>query len=211
MKIKNIIWDWNGTLVDDAYLFVDIMNLTLERHGLPQIDLHDYKNKFCFPIKNYWNLLGFSFNNNTFNVMNKEFLRLYQQKMHEPLLQKGARIVLDHFHKRNFQQFVLSASEHKVLNSLIIKYNINHYFSDILGVDNLNALGKENLGRFLIKKHLLNPDETVVVGDTEYDFRVANSLGCHCVLVSCGHFSRSRLLGSGREVVASVQDILKLF
>ena len=131
--------------------------------------------------------------------------------MHEPLLQKGARIVLDHFHKRNFQQFVLSASEHKVLNSLIIKYNINHYFSDILGVDNLNALGKENLGRFLIKKHLLNPDETVVVGDTEYDFRVANSLGCHCVLVSCGHFSRSRLLGSGREVVTSVQDILKLF
>ena len=30
MKYKNIIWDWNGTIVDDAYLFVDIMNKTLE-------------------------------------------------------------------------------------------------------------------------------------------------------------------------------------
>jgi len=35
MKIKNIIWDWNGTIVDDAWVFVEIMNRVLKREGLP--------------------------------------------------------------------------------------------------------------------------------------------------------------------------------
>ena len=42
MKYKNIIWDWNGTIVDDAFLFVDIMNKTLQKHNLPLINLKEY-------------------------------------------------------------------------------------------------------------------------------------------------------------------------
>ena len=53
MAIKNIFWDWNGTLVDDAYLFVEIMNVTLLKHGLPQISIKEYKKSFCFPIQKY--------------------------------------------------------------------------------------------------------------------------------------------------------------
>jgi len=209
MAIKNIIWDWNGTIIDDAYLFVEIMNKTLRKHRLPEISIIDYKNKFCFPIKKYWNLLGFRFDDALFNIMNKEFLLLYQQKMHEPLLQKNILLALQIFKKRGFEQFVLSASEHLVLNQLVSQYKIAHYFADILGVENLNALGKEELGNSLMKKHMLSPNESLIVGDTEYDFRVAKTLGCRCVLVSCGHFSKERLLDSGADVVDSIDELLK--
>ena len=40
-KYTNIIWDWNGTLLDDAWLCVDVMNGMLKEHGLP--------------LKNIWN------------------------------------------------------------------------------------------------------------------------------------------------------------
>ena len=37
MKYKHIVWDWNGTLVDDTWLFVDIMNGVLKDRNLIKI------------------------------------------------------------------------------------------------------------------------------------------------------------------------------
>ena len=63
-KYNHIIWDWNGTIVDDAFLFVDIMNFFLLERGLPKITIKDYREFFEFPVKNYYLNLGFSFKNN---------------------------------------------------------------------------------------------------------------------------------------------------
>ena len=107
MIVKNIIWDWNGTLVDDAYLFVKIMNITLFKHGLPQISLKEYKKNFCFPIQEYWQKLGFQFNKEQFQIMNVEFIKLYQSKMTEPPLQEGALKILDFVQNKcpNFENY----------------------------------------------------------------------------------------------------------
>ena len=88
MKYKNIIWDWNGTIVDDAYLFVDIMNKTLQKHNLSLINLTKYRSSFCFPIQKYWKKLGFVFDKNSFNALNEQFIFDYSQRMFEPNLQQ---------------------------------------------------------------------------------------------------------------------------
>ena len=41
-KIKHIIWDWNGTLVNDAWLFVELMNEELGQRNLPHINIQKY-------------------------------------------------------------------------------------------------------------------------------------------------------------------------
>ena len=89
----------------------------------------------------------------------------------------------------------------------IIYYQIGGVFSGIYGVDNLNAVGKEVVGKKLLEAHSINPQETVVVGDTAYDYRVASALGCHCVLVSFGHFEYSRLLFKGCTTLRSVGEL----
>ena len=64
--IKNIIFDWNGTLIDDTQLSLEIENdLFLER-GLRQIDLREYRDCFCFPVIHYYEKIGFDFKNNSF-------------------------------------------------------------------------------------------------------------------------------------------------
>ena len=42
MKYKHIIWDWNGTLVNDLTLCVDLLNVSLEKRGLPLISEDNY-------------------------------------------------------------------------------------------------------------------------------------------------------------------------
>ena len=209
MVIKNIVWDWNGTIINDAYLFVEIMNVLLEKQSLPLINLNDYKNVFCFPIQKYWEKIGFKFNKGQFNKMNSLFITLYQQRMQEPLIQKGLIDVLKVLSRRNIKQYVLSASEHKILNKMVEYYNLKKYFKDVVGVNNLNAEGKEELGASLLKKHNLNPRETVLIGDTEYDLRVAKNIGCRCILVSYGHFNLSRLTDLHNLVIDDSSHILQ--
>ncbi len=51
MKYKHIIWDWNGTLLNDLTLCVDLLNVSLEKRKLPEMTEEKYRKKFLFPIK----------------------------------------------------------------------------------------------------------------------------------------------------------------
>ncbi len=207
MKYKNIIWDWNGTIVDDAYLFVDIMNKTLQKHDLPLINLKKYRSSFCFPIQKYWKKLGFVFDKSSFNALNKQFIFDYRQRMFEPSLQKDIVSLLKKIKNRGFKQFVLSASEQNLLNKSLEYYSVSEYFDSIVGVNNLNALGKEKRGLEMMLKNNLLKKETLIIGDTEYDLNVSKLLGCDCLLLSTGHFSKNRLKKINAPVVDSIDEI----
>ena len=65
-KKKYCVFDWNGTLVDDAWIFVDILNKLLVGRGLNKITLKDYQNQFCFPIKLFYKNLGLDVSKTSF-------------------------------------------------------------------------------------------------------------------------------------------------
>ena len=209
MKIKNIIWDWNGTIVNDAFLFVQIMNGLLRAASLPQISSIDYKNKFCFPIQSYWSLLGFTFTDETFNKMNSEFILNYKKQMFKPLLHPGLNSLFLSLKKRKINQFVVSASENSLLRSSVKHYGLSSYFRAVCGVDNLHALGKELVAFELLVEYKLQKHETLWIGDTEQDFEIASSLDLPVVLVSFGHISKTRLLKTGAPVVSSIKELKK--
>ena len=77
MKFKHVIWDWNGTLVDDTWLFVDIMNGVLKDRNLPGITLDDYRNVFDFPVEDYYTKLGFDFSDEAFKTAGLDFIKIY--------------------------------------------------------------------------------------------------------------------------------------
>ena len=53
-----VFWDWNGTIVDDGFVFVNILNVLLEKHNLKKISLAFYKQNFCFPVVDFYKSLG---------------------------------------------------------------------------------------------------------------------------------------------------------
>ena len=209
MKFDYIVWDWNGTIVNDAWVFVDVMNFFLKMKGLPQTSLDDYKKNFGFPIQNYWKTLGFKFNNKEFNLLNKSFIEEYQKRIFLPKLQPGVVGLIKKINKLKIKQFILSASENSLLHKSVGFYRINYLFEDVLGVDNLNAVGKISLAKYLFKKNNLHLKKTLVIGDTKYDLDVAQALGCMALLVSHGHIEHKRLLDLNVPLVRSVEEIEK--
>ena len=61
-QYKHIIWDWNGTLLDDGWLFVELINHVLKKRGMKELSLLDYKNTFCFPLETEHFVVKFSQN-----------------------------------------------------------------------------------------------------------------------------------------------------
>ena len=64
MKIYNhIIWDWNGTLLNDRWLCVEAINQALNKRNLPMLTEGKYKDVFSFPVEDYYKKVGFDYIN----------------------------------------------------------------------------------------------------------------------------------------------------
>ena len=74
IKYSFIVWDWNGTLLDDAWLCVDVMNRMLKERGMPLKTLEEYRDLFDFPVKDYYSKLGYDFNSDPFDEIGMEFI-----------------------------------------------------------------------------------------------------------------------------------------
>ena len=208
MKIKNIVWDWNGTIVDDSWLFVEIMNIFLKKHGLPQTSIQDYRKSFVFPIKKYWASLGFVLNSNEFENINSKFINLYKTQMFRASLHSKITCVLNSLKQEGFVQILLSASEKSLLQKGLSFYKLDDFFHSFWGVNNFNATGKTQLSQNLLLKTKIQPSETLLIGDTLYDLEVANACGFECLLVSYGHFNQCRLNQKHSKVVNSPAEVL---
>ncbi len=77
---------------------------------------------------------------------------------------------------------------------LLQQFDILHHFEQVEGVDNYHAKGKINRGVQLMQDHSIQPEKTVLIGDTYHDFEVASAMNIDCILVADGHQSKERLV-----------------
>ncbi len=193
---KHIIWDWNGTLLDDVQACVDSINCMLAPRNLPTISRQQYRDIFDFPVKSYYARLGFDMQNEDWDEMAKEFHRHYAEFSAKAKLRTDALETLESLHGNNRPMSILSASEITILENMLKEHNIRHYFTHVFGLNNLYATSKLDQGRLLIKKLKLPPEDILLIGDTNHDHEVAEELGIQCVLLTGGHQSEHRLAGT---------------
>ena len=200
MNIRHIVWDWNGTLLNDKKLAVTAINILLKRYELPTITLEKYLAIFSFPVVDYYKSLGFDFDKTPFTVVGTEFIDEYTARMFNVEMHKNAKTILKFINNRGMPQSLLSAAKQQMLDELMNFHNIDKYFSTVAGLDNHYANSKLAVGKALVKKIALPPEQILFVGDTLHDVGVANAIGAQCVLLAHGHTNRSRLHSTGKEV-----------
>ena len=134
MTYDTVIWDFNGTLVDDAMLGINAANKMLRDRGLREISgIDEYRERFFFPVKDYYQSLGFDFDREPYSELAKEWFTAYLAG--EPSLEpmKDAAEALEIVKNAGLRQIVLSASESSLLLSQIERFGFSKYFDDIIG------------------------------------------------------------------------------
>ena len=79
MKYKNVVWDWNGTLLNDVKVGVNTLNDMLGRRGLPLLSVEDYKEKFGFPVIDFYDRVGFDMEKESFHELSVDFVETYDK------------------------------------------------------------------------------------------------------------------------------------
>lgn len=206
--ISGIIWDWNGTLLDDTELSVQTMNQMLLKRNLQQLTTATYKEVFSFPVKDYYRKIGFDFALEPFEIPAIEYINIYNSKVDHCDLHDHSITVLNHFKNRGIRQFVLSAMEQEALNRCLELRQINQYFDHVSGLDNHYAASKLENGKQMISSLNLDAHQLLLIGDTVHDYEVASELGCKCILIANGHQSRTILESTGATVVNEILDLI---
>ena len=189
----SIIWDWNGTLLDDVDICVETINFSLNKRSLPLLTVETYREIFTFPVIEYYEKAGFDFSKTSFDELSYEFIELYLDKLKGASLFQDVGDILREFKKRGYRQFILSAMEQTSLLSSVRHFKIEGLFSEIKGTNDIYGSGKLHHAKTLMETSGLDPSGTCLIGDTLHDLEVARQLECHCLLISAGHQSHARL------------------
>jgi phosphoglycolate phosphatase len=209
-KYGHVIWDWNGTLIDDTALCVEILNRSLCAYNLPPVTEEAYRADFDFPVRDYYQRLGFDFSRHSFEKIAAEWIAEYEVRQFSCSLQPQARAVLQALADRRFIQSILSAYHQQLLEKVIEHFQLTSFFEKIVGLTDYYAHGKSETGKRLLTELGCPPSEAVLIGDTTHDHAVASELGIDCILIADGHQPRAKLETSGRPVLDSLAQILDL-
>ena len=210
-QYKHIIWDWNGTLLNDGWLFVEVMNIILKRRKMKAITLENYRENFGFPVKDYYIKLGFDFDTQSFESSGLEFIKEYEKNCFKAELYPQVIPLLNELQKLGISHSILSAQHQILLDDLTRYYKIRNQFIGIIGLDNHYAHSKVKNGVDWIKQLEINPKKILMIGDTDHDFEVAIAMGVDCLLLSHGHNCISRLQNTGAIVINDLMELSELF
>lgn len=208
--IKHVFFDFNGTIIDDVDLCLELLNDILRKQNKPLCDKNKYKHVFKFPIRQYYIDAGVDFSIESYESLAEEFIGKYQPRsLSECKLYDGCVEAFKRLNEMGVSIYILSASHRTNLIEQTDHYGITQYFKDVLGIDNIHAASKVHIGIDYMKENSIDPSEACFMGDTLHDHEVAEAMGVKCFLVECGHQARDVLEASGVEVLANTKDIVE--
>lgn len=206
-ETETLIWDWNGTLLDDVEVNVKVINEMLSKRNLPLLDINTYKEIFCFPVKQFHIRIGIDFEKESIEEISAEYMERYKNYEKDIKLHADVPFILDAINAKGISQYILSAAGTDDLLRMLNRFYLTDKFKGIYGSDNICATGKIGIGQRLIKENSLYPEKALIIGDTLHDAEVAKALEIKCILYSGGH-NNYNLLTNKSKTIRNLKDIL---
>ena len=206
MKYTHVIWDFNGTILDDVTVGIESVNVLLRKRGIKEISgIEEYREVFGFPIVDYYKRIGFDFNKEAFSDVAVEWLNEYMSRVSIAKTNNGVEEVLRRVKEKALKQVLISATEINMLKKQLEMLEITHLFDEVYGLDNIHAHNKTAVALLWRKKY---PNaKALFVGDTDHDFETALAIGADCVLYCGGHQPEKTLSLLGCPVIHDFSEL----
>ena len=207
-RYSHVLWDWNGTLLNDVdWCMKQINRMLAKRNKRILENISEYHAVFCFPIIDYYRNVGFDFTKEPFEALAQEYITMYHGEDSDSVsLHSNTEYVLKTIQNLRISQSILSASAQSNLEMQLKPFNIRHYFGEILGISDIYAKSKLEIGLDYLSRN--NVQGAILIGDTTHDFEVSQVMGIECVLVAHGHQSKEKLMKCNVHVFDNLNEVL---
>ena len=183
----HIVFDWNGTILNDVDLSLDLVNQLLKANGIPTINRDQHRQKFKIPIEDYYTDLGFDFSSKSFRELSDTWVKGYGERVGECGLFEGCRELLEGLRDAGKTLSILSAAHEAHIHELLKEYDLDHFFTHVYGLDNTDGASKVARAEQMLREKSIAPDKAIMIGDTRHDYDVACEVGMEIILLADGH------------------------
>jgi phosphoglycolate phosphatase len=205
--LQTIIWDWNGTLLDDVGYAMGCMNHVLDKRNMPLLTEDRYRRIFGFPVKEYYQRAGFDFGTESFEVLSAEFIAHYYRNLSKPKLYPGAKELVSKLSKIGIEQCILSAMEIEPLHQQLRMNGVHDSMKYIYGLNHTHATSKIEIGKNLLLHVGRRAGKSLFIGDTTHDAEVGEALDLEVIILAHGHHAFEMFDGEDCEVLNSFNDL----
>lgn len=207
LKYTHVIWDWNGTLLDDIEASLASVNDMLSMRGMPHINNVYYKECIGVPIIKFYEKV-FDMGKEDYSLIIKQYNEGYLHHLVDCGLTDGAREALEFFRSSGAKQVIVSSSNNAQLCRNAEKYGVIGYFDELLGASDYYAGSKIERAAEYLKKSGAEKGRVLVVGDLEHDAEMAAELGADCVLLTSGHEHPDRLKRANMPLIDNLFELI---
>lgn len=192
--IRNIIFDWSGTLVDDLPAVWKATNIVLAQSGRPEMSLEEFRAEFSLPFTNFYN-------RHTPHVplpQLEDWFHSHYREIQDSVLElPHAREFLEFCRGRGLRMFLLSTiqREHFLVQSRVTG------FDAFLDRAYTGVLDKREKIHDILAENRLVPDETLFIGDMQHDIETSHHGGIHSCAVLTGYNTLEQLRGAKPDLI----------
>ncbi|MER7082321.1 Phosphoglycolate phosphatase, HAD superfamily [Saccharopolyspora kobensis] len=211
VRTAHVVWDWNGTLFDDADALIQSTIEAFEVIGAPPVTVEQYREQHTQPIDVFYDrLFGAPVPPDVRSALHAAFHEAYSRRRPSLSLAVDAREVLGAIAARGLSQSLLSMHPHDRLTTLVDRFGITAHFARIDGQRGPDRGFK----RAHLAEHLaelgLTAGDALLIGDSVDDAVAAKALGMRCVLYASGLHATEVLAEQGVPVVTSLREAIRL-
>ncbi len=211
MNVSVVIWDWNGTILDDLGISLDAVNYILQNRDLPPMNRDTYYDCLDTPIiKFYQKALGKD--DVPFQDICFEFNDYYRRHIDKIGLTEGIKDIIYALKKIGIPQMIISASHISYIESALSGFGLEGCFEKIIAAEDYNAGSKVDRAKEYLDSADIPKNGRIVIGDTLHDYELAQCIDAECILLTSGHEGRKKLEKTGALILdkLTLDDILTL-
>ncbi len=192
--IRNIIFDWSGTLVDDLPAVWEATNHVLTQAQRPELTLEQFRAEFCLPFTIFYD-------KHTPHIPLPQLEEWFHGRFRQV---QSSVCALPH--AREFLEFCRT---HKMRTFLLSTVAEDHFevqkrasgFGDFLDKPYIGVWDKREKIHEILAENKLRPDETLFIGDMQHDIETARHGGIHSCAVLTGYNTLDQLRAAQPDVI----------
>ena len=213
MRFKNIIFDFDGTLIDSRPGVVKAFKRVVKKLTFRQIDEQKIVKLLGLPLAQIISILLNTDDQAIINRGSKLFEEYYEKKgLYQNILYPGIKEMLKSFRSQSCQLFVVSNKIDLFMNKILQQHNLKKYFAFVCGTDGTDKQSKKaDYVKYLITQYKLKNKETAIVGDTESDITAGRENSIYSIGITWGYGSESNLIKAKADAICHSPLELKQF
>jgi phosphoglycolate phosphatase-like HAD superfamily hydrolase len=208
----HVVWDWNGTLLDDLHQVVDAVNVTLGEIGEHPITIREYGAHYQRPVRRFYEaLLERPVRDDEWRLIDDVFHTAYRKLVPSIRLAPDAIEALTAVRNSAHTQSLLSMLWQDDLVDMVKTFRIDGYMSRVDGLTGERGARKQAF----LDRHLkalgdgLGGSDVLVIGDSLDDVEAAGAVGTKCVLYDRGTFPREHVRQAGVSTARTLLGALR--